>query len=234
MFWEGESPRPLRGGIAVLPFENLSADPENAFFTEGMQDEILNDLAKIADLKVISRTSVMQYKSGGKRNLREIAKELGGAHVVEGSVQSAGNRVRATAQLIDARTDTHLWVERYDRSLDDVFAIQSEIAQAIAEALRVKLSPSESSALATAPTRDTEAYDLFLKGEYEQRQAESTYKGEIYDRAATFYREALARDPNFALAYARLAYSRLDRHWFINRLTPAHLHEVKFDSERAL
>ena len=144
MFWERESPHPLPTGnaaipyksIAVLPFENLSADPENAFFTDGVQDEILNDLAKIADLKVISRTSVMQYKTGVKRNLREIANELGVAHVVEGSVQRAANRVRVSAQLIDAKTDTHLWVERYDRPLDDVFAIQSEIAKAIAGQLQ--------------------------------------------------------------------------------------------------
>ena len=131
MVWKSESPPPippLPAGIAVLPFENLSADPENAFFSDGVQDEILNDLAKIADLKVISRTSVMQYKSGAKRNLRQIANELGVAHVVEGSVQRAANRVRVTAQLIDARTDTHLWVERYNRPLDDVFAIQSDIA----------------------------------------------------------------------------------------------------------
>jgi TolB-like protein len=115
--------------IAVLPFQNLSADPENAFFTDGVQDEILSALAKIADLKVISRTSAMQYKTGVKRNLREIANELGVAHVVEGSVQRAGNRVRVSAQLIDARNDTHVWVEKYDRDLADVFAIQSEIAQ---------------------------------------------------------------------------------------------------------
>ena len=117
MFWEREShtlppPMPLPARVAVLPFENLSADPENAFFTDGVQDEILNDLAKIADLKVISRTSVMQYKSGAKRNLRQIANELGVAHVVEGSVQRAANRVRVSAQLIDAKTDTHLWVEQ--------------------------------------------------------------------------------------------------------------------------
>src|SRR4030095_4954898 len=118
--------------IAVLPFENLSADPENAFFTDGAQDEILNNLAKIAELKVISRTSVMQYKTGVKRNVREIANALGVAHVVEGSVQRATNRVRVSAQLIDARTDTHLWVNSYDRPLDDVFAIQSEIAKTIA------------------------------------------------------------------------------------------------------
>jgi TolB-like protein/Flp pilus assembly protein TadD len=229
-----ESLRPLPAGIAVLPFENLSADPENAFFADGVQDEVLNNLAKIADLKVISRTSVMQYKTGIKRNLRQIANELGVAHVVEGSVQRAANRVRVSAQLIDAKTDTHSWANSYDRPLDDVFAIQSDIAKAIANELRVKLSPSQSSALAAAPTHDTEAYDLFLRGEYEERQAESTYKDEIYDRAATFYRQALARDPSFALAYARFAYSRLNRHWFVNRLNPAQLEEVKSDSERAV
>jgi len=229
-----ESPSRVPAAIAVLPFENLSADPDNAFFADGVQDEILNNLAKIADLKVISRTSVMQYKSGAKRNLRQIANELGVAHVVEGSAQRAGNRVRVSAQLIDAKTDSHLWAESYDRPLGDVFAIQSEIAKAIANELRVKLSPSQSSALAAAPTHDTEAYDLFLRGEYEERQAESTYKDEIYDRAATFYRQALARDPSFTLAYARLAYSRLNRHWFVNRLNPAQLEEVKSDSERAV
>src|SRR5438874_2529676 len=234
MFWERESSRPLPAGIAVLPFENLSADPENAFFADAVQDEILNGLAKIGDLKVISRTSVMQYESGVKRNLRQIANELGVAHIVEGSVQRAGNRVRVTAQLIDAKTDTHLWVERYDRPLDDVFAIQSDIAKAIAGQLQTKLSPSQATALAAVPTRDPEAYDLFLKGEYQERQAESAENGELFDRAETFYRQALARDPRFALAYARLAYSRLNRHWFINRLNSAQLEEVKSDIERAL
>src|SRR5205809_5843557 len=237
MFWEREPPRPLSPlsiGIAVLPFENLSADPENASFADGVQDEILNDLTKIADLKVIGRTSVMQYKSGTKRNLRQIANELGVAHVVEGSVQRAANRVRVSAQLIDARTDTHLWGERYDRPLDDVFGIQSEIAKAIATQLRAKLSPSQSTALTAAPTRDPEADDLFLRGEYQERQAESAENRELFDRAETFYRRALARDPNFALAYARLAYSRMQRHWFINRLNSAQLEEVKSNIERAL
>src|SRR5438046_4257639 len=220
--------------IAVLPFQNVSADPENAFFSDGVQDEILNDLAKIADLKVSGRTSVMQYKSGTKRNLRRIANELGVAHVVEGSVQRAANRVRVSAQLIDARTDTHLWGERYDRPLDDVFAIQSDIAKAIAGQLQAKLSPSQSSALAAAPTRDTEAYDLFLKGEYEEHQAEGTESVDFFDRAETFYRQALTRDPSFALAYARLANNRLNRHWFSNRLAPAQLEEVRSDIERAL
>jgi TolB-like protein/Flp pilus assembly protein TadD len=242
MFWERGSLRQLPistavipdKSIAVLPFENLSADLENAFFTDGVQDEILNNLAKIADLKVISRTSVMQYKSGVKRNLRQIANELGIAHVVEGSVQRAGNRVRVSAQLIDARTDTHLWAERYDRSLDDVLAIQSDVAKTIAGQLQAKLSPSQATALAAAPTRDPEAYDLFLKGEYQERQAERTYKGEPYDRAETFYRQALARDPNFALAYARLAYNRLHRHWYVSRLTSEQLEEVKSEIGRAL
>src|SRR5262245_15110917 len=229
-----ESLRPLPAGIAVLPFENLTSDPDNAFFADGLQDEILNNLAKISDLKVISRTSVMQYKTGAKRNLRQIANELGVAHVVEGSVQRAANRVRVSAQLIDTKTDTHLWAERYDRSLDDVFAIQSEIAQAIANTLRVKLSPSQASALAAAPTRDPEAYDLFLKGEYQERQAESAENKELFDRAETFYRQAPARDPNFALAYARLAYSRMQQHWFIKRLNSAQLEEVKSNIERAL
>ena len=220
--------------IAVLPFQNLSADPENVFFTDGVQDEILNDLAKIADLKVISRTSVMQYKAGAKRSLRQIANELGVAHVVEGSVQRAGNRVRVSTQLIDAKTDTHLWVESYDRPLDDVFVIQSDIAKAIAAQLQAKLSRSQSTALATAPTRDTEAYDLFLKGEYQERQAESTYKEETYDSAETFYRQALARDSTFSLAYARLAYNRLNRHWFVKRLISGQLEEVKSDIERAI
>ena len=173
MFWERGSPHPMPTGsaatpyksIAVLPFENLSADPENAFFADGVQDEILNDLAKIADLKVISRTSVMQYKTGGKRNLRQIANELGVAHVVEGSVQRAANRVRVTAQLIDARTDTHLWVERYDRPLGDVFAIQSEIAKAIATRLQAKLSPAEKSAIEQPPTTNLVAYDRYLRAE---------------------------------------------------------------------
>src|SRR5438876_9164517 len=129
--------------IAVLPFENRSRDPDNAYFTDGVQDEILPDLAKIAELKVISRTSVMQYKSGLARNLREIGRQLGVAHVVEGSVQRVGGKVRVNAQLIDARTDGHLWAENYDRPLDDVFAIQSEIAKTIANQLQAKLSPSE-------------------------------------------------------------------------------------------
>src|SRR5229473_2910218 len=138
--------------IAVLPFENLSDEKQNAYFADGVQDEILTDLAKIADVKVISRTSVMQYKSGVARNLREIGKQLGVAHLLEGSVQRAGGKVRVNAQLIDARSDAHLWAQTYDRDLADVFAIQSEIAKAIADQLQAKLSPNEKKAIEQPPT----------------------------------------------------------------------------------
>src|ERR1700732_256318 len=148
--------------IAVLPFENLSRDPDNAFFTDGVQDEILTDLAKIADLKVISRTSVMQYKTGVQRNLREIGQQLGVAHLLEGSVQRAANRVRVNAQLIDTHSDAHLWAQTYDRDLADVFAIQSEIAKKIADQLQAKLSPKERAAIEKPPTKDLTAYDLYL------------------------------------------------------------------------
>src|SRR5437016_14176140 len=149
--------------IAVLPFENLSEEKQNAYFADGVQDEILDNLAKLADLKVISRTSVMQYKSGAARNLRQIAQELGVANIVEGEVQRAGNRVRVSAQLLDARNDVHLWAEHYDRPLDDVFAIQSEIAKAIADQLRAKLSPGEKAAIERPPTADLAAFDLYTR-----------------------------------------------------------------------
>jgi TolB-like protein/Tfp pilus assembly protein PilF len=235
MIWKTEFVHhPPTSGIAVLPFENLSDDKENAFFADGMHDELLSNLAKIADLKVISRTSVMQYKSGIKRNLKEIAQQLGVSNVVEGNVRRAGNRVRVSVQLIDARADIHLWAEHYDRDVADVFAIQAEIAQEIANTLRAKLSPSQSDALAAVPTRDTEAYDLFLNGEYEQHQAESALSAESFDRAQALYRQALARDPNFALAYAHLAYNRLYQHWWITSLASAQLAEINADIERAL
>jgi adenylate cyclase len=149
--------------IAVLPFDNLSRDPDNAFFTNGVQDEILTHLARIADLRVISRTSVMQYKTGVQRNLREIAQQLGVAHVVEGSVQRAANKVRVNAQLIDAGNDAHLWAQTYDRDIADVFAIQSEIAKAIADQLQAKLSPAEKSALEQRPTNDIAAFELYSR-----------------------------------------------------------------------
>jgi len=194
--------------IAVLPFENLSSDKENAYFTDGVQDEILTDLAKIADLKVISRTSVMQYKSGVARNLRKIAEELGVAHVVEGSVQRAGNKVRVNAQLIDARSDRHEWAENYDRPIDDVFAIQSEIAKAIADQLQAKLSPNEKKAIEQPPTTDLPAFDLYSR-------AKSLLLTENFSatndpdrrKAIELLDEAVKRDPSFFDAYCRLAYA---------------------------
>jgi TolB-like protein/Tfp pilus assembly protein PilF/class 3 adenylate cyclase len=195
--------------IAVLPFENLSRDPDNAFFTDGVQDEILTDLAKIADLKVISRTSVMQYKSGIARNLRKIGEELGVAHLLEGSVQRAGNRVRVSTQLLDARNDAHLWAEHYDRPLDDVFAIQSEIAKAIADQLRAKLSPSEKAEIEQSPTADLAAFDLYARAKTLTLQL--SYRGlqakESFLQAVELLNQAVARDPNFLLAYCQLAYA---------------------------
>src|SRR6266496_784419 len=223
----------LEKSIAVLPFDNLSRDPDNAYFSDGIQDEILTKLAGIGDLKVISRKSTAKYKSTPE-DLKTVAHELGVATVLEGSVQRAGDKVRVNVQLLDAHIDTHLWAKSYDRDLKDVFAVESEVAQEIADTLRAKLSPSQSAALATAPTHDPEAYDLFLKGEYQEHQAESVLNAEPFDRAQTFYRQALARDRNFALAYARLAYSELYRHWFITNLSSAELAEVKSNIERAL
>ncbi len=189
--------------IAVLPFENRSDDKQNAYFADGIQDEILTNLAKIADLRVISRTSVMQYKSGAERNLREIGQQLGVAHVLEGSVQRSGNRVRVTAQLIDARTDMHQWAEHYDRDLADVFAIQSEIAQAIANQLQAKLSPQEKALVEEIPTRNIEAYALYLHANQLSRNPDTLL--EDYKTAEQLYMQAIALDPNFALAHARLA-----------------------------
>jgi len=219
--------------IAVLPLENLSRDPDNAYFSDGIQGEILTKLAGIGDLKVISRSSTAKYKSKPE-DLKTVARELGVATVLEGSVQKAGDKVRINVQLVDARADTHLWAKSYDRDLKDVFAVETEVAQEIADTLQAKLSPSQSDALSKAPTRDTEAYDLFLRGEYEEHQAESGLVAELFDRAQTFYRQALERDPKFALAYARLAQSELYRHWFITNLTSAELVEVKSNIDHAL
>ena len=194
--------------IAVLPFENLSRDPDNAFFTDGVQDEILTDLTKIADLKVISRTSVLQYKSGVARNLREIAQQLGVANVVEGSVQRSGNRVRVNAQLVDARTDAHLWALTYDRDLADVFAIQSEIAKAIAVQLQAKLSPNEKKAIEQPPTTDLAAFDLYSRAKSLFLTAGFSATADPDRRKAIeLLDEAVKRDPSFFDAYCQLAYA---------------------------
>src|SRR5437879_7116566 len=200
------SPAIPNKSIAVLPFENLSTDPENAFFADGVQDEILTDLAKIADLKVISRTSVRQYKTGVARNLREIANALGVAYVVEGSVQRAANRVRVSTQLIDARADTHVWAEIYDRPLDDVFAIQSEIAKAVADQLQAKLSPREKAVIEQPPTANIAAYDVYVRAKALLAvSADARQGGNLYE-AARLLEQAVASDPTFLLAYCKLAY----------------------------
>jgi TolB-like protein/Tfp pilus assembly protein PilF len=194
--------------IAVLPFENLSSNKENAYFTEGVQDEILTHLARIADLKVISRTSVMQYKSGAPRNLREIGQQLGVAHVVEGSVQRAANKVRVIAQLIDARNDAHLWAQTYDRDLADVFAIQSEIAKAIADQLQAKLSPNEKKAIEQPPTTDLAAFDLYSRAKSLLLTAGFSATAEPdLRKAIELLDEAVKRDPSFFDAYCQLAYT---------------------------
>src|SRR5438552_2887019 len=195
--------------IAVLPFENLSEEKQNAYFADGVQDEILTDLAKVAELKVISRTSVMQYKSGAARNLRQIAHELGVANIVEGEVQRAGNRVRVSAQLLDARKDVHLWAEHYDRPLDDVFAIQSEIAKAIADQLRARLSPREKAAIERPSTADLAAFDLYTRAKTLMLEVVfvGTQAKNNLLQAAELLNQAVARDPNFLLAYCRLAYA---------------------------
>jgi len=194
--------------IAVLPFENRSEDKANAYFTDGVQDEILTDLAKIADLKVISRTSVLQYGSGVARNLREIAQQLGVANVVEGSVQRSGNRVRVNAQLIDARNDAHLWAQTYDRDLADVFAIQSEIAKAIADQLQAKLSPNEKKAIEQPPTTDLAAFDLYSRAKSLLLTANFSATGEPdLRKAIELLDEAVKRDPSFFDAYCQLAYA---------------------------
>ncbi len=193
--------------IAVLPFENLSEEKANAFFTDGVQDEILTDLAKIADLKVISRTSVMQYKSGAPRNLREIGQQLGVVHLLEGSVQRAANKIRVNAQLIDARNDAHLWAQTYDRDLADVFAIQSEIAKAIADQLQAKLSPNEKKAIEQPPTTDLAAFDLYSRAKSLLLTAAFSATNDPDRRKAIeLLDEAVKRDPSFFDAYCQLAY----------------------------
>ena len=211
--------------VAVLPFDNMSRDPDNVFFTDGVQDQILTALAKVADLKVISRTSVMQYKSGAARNLREIGQQLGVAHLLEGSVQRAGNKVRVNAQLIDARTDAHEWAENYDRPIDDVFAIQSEIAKAIADQLQAKLSPNEKAALAQPPTADVAAFDLYSRARALLLSFSfSAQPGPILLKAVDLLNQALARDPSFFLAYCQLALAHGQAYVLgANEHTPARL-----------
>jgi TolB-like protein/Flp pilus assembly protein TadD len=225
LFFLGRYTAPIQRGaggaaeksIAILPFENLSEEKGNAYFAEGVQDEILTRLAKIADLKVISRTSTQRFKSSPD-NLREVAKQLGVANILEGSVQKAADQVRVNVQLVNALTDAHLWAETYDRKLTDIFGVESEIAKAIAEALQAKLTGGEQRALAVKATNNPEAYDAYLRG--------LAFEGRVFsldnlEKALGFYERSVQLDPAFALAWARL--SRVNAHTYFGGLdtTPA-------------
>jgi serine/threonine protein kinase/tetratricopeptide (TPR) repeat protein len=193
-------PAPPEKSVAILPFQNLSKDPENAFFTDGIQEEILSRLSKIADLKVISRTSTQRYKSAPK-NLLEIGRQLGVAHIVEGSVQKSGGAVRVNVQLIKAANTSHVWADKYDRKLTDIFAVESEIAAKVADALQAKLSGSEQRAIAARPTENTEAYQLYLQGRHLLAQLAET----ALLKAIDYFHQALSLDPNYARAYSGIA-----------------------------
>src|SRR5580693_4147003 len=190
--------------IAVLPFDNLSGDPQNAYFSEGVQDEILTRLAKIAELKVISRTSTQRFKSVPS-DLRQIAQQLGVANILEGSVQKANDQVRVNVQLINALTDAHLWADTYDRKLTDIFAVESEIAKTIAETLQARLTGSEKSSIGKTPTANPEAYELYLRGRFFWNKRD----GDDLRKAIDYFNQAIAKDPNYALAYVGLADSYL-------------------------
>ncbi|MFL6527846.1 MAG: tetratricopeptide repeat protein [Chthoniobacterales bacterium] len=220
--------------VAVLPFANLSAEQENAFFTDGVQDEILTRIARIADLKVISRTSVQVYKSGAPRNLREIGRQLGVRHIIEGSVQRISNRVRVTVQLIDALTDSHLWAEHFDRDLADTFAIETEIADTIAHKLNAALSPDEKAAV-SQPTHDMEAFDLYLRAkELITNFQDTPDRKESLLRAIRFLDEAISRDGSFALGYCWAARAHDNLYWFGHDRSAARLAQAKAAAQTAL
>src|SRR3989442_6680294 len=197
------SARKIDKSIAVLPFENLSDEKENAYFADGMQDDILTNLSKIGDLKVISRMSVMSYRGSGARNAREIGKALGVATLLEGSVRRVGNRVRVNVQLINANNDEHIWAEDYDRDLTDVFAIQTDLAQKIASALQAKLSPNEKALLDHRPTQNPDAYLLFVQAHDWANRAEMFHDTSL--KAEPLFEQAIKLDPNFAVAFAGLS-----------------------------
>src|SRR6266446_3168111 len=223
------SARKLDRSIAVLPFENLSDDKENAFFADGIQDDILTNLSKIGELKVISRTSVMPYR-GKATNVRDIGKQLGVSNILEGSVRRSGNKVRVNVQLIDANSDEHIWANDYDRDVSDVFAIQSDLAQKIAEALQAKLSPGEKSRMESKPTENGEAYLAFVQA----HDLSCTFEDfEKLKQGEQLFERALDLDPNFALAVAR--YSQLES-WIVHTFdpTPARREKARSLAERAL
>jgi TolB-like protein/Flp pilus assembly protein TadD len=218
--------------IAVLPLTNLSEEKENAFFADGIQDELLSNLAKIKDLKVISRTSVMQYKSGITRNLKEIAQQLGVSNVVEGSVRRSGNHVRVSVQLIDALTDRHIWAQNYDRTLADSLALQGELATEIAAGVGATLSPQEKARVEATPTKNTAAYDAYLRGRALEGQWELDNSNFV--KAAEAYQEAVTLDPGFALAWVYLSAADSSVYWNGLDPTPARLAAAKNAMDRAV
>ena len=226
-------PAPPEKSIAVLPFDNLSDDRENDYFAAGVHDDILSNLAKVADLKVISRTSVQQYK-GGARNLRDVGRALGVAHILEGTARRVGNRVRINAQLIDARTDLHIWAETFDREITDLFAVQSELAEQITIALRANLSPREKISLRTHSTKDVVAYELFLRARELFRWAGSGDSGSNGPEALRLIDQAIARDPQFYLAYALASRLHSELYWFGDDKATARLELAKVAAEKAL
>src|SRR5947207_7664390 len=218
--------------IAVLPLENLSEEKENAFFADGIQDELLSNLSKIKDLKVISRTSVMQYKSGITRNLKELAQQLGVSNVVEGSVRRSGNHIRVSVQLIDALSDRHIWAQNYDRTLADSLALQGELATQIAAEVGATLSPQEKARVEATPTKNTAAYDAYLRGR--ALEGEWTTDFSNFESAARAYQEAVTLDPNFALAWVYLSSADSSLYWNGVDPTPARLAAAKDAADRAV
>jgi TolB-like protein len=218
--------------IAVLPLENLTEEKENAYFADGIQDELLSNLAKIKDLKVISRTSVMQYKSGIARNLKEIAQQLGVSNVVEGSVRRSGNHVRVSVQLIDALSDRHIWAQNYDRTLADSLALQGELATQIAAEVGATLSPQEKARVEATPTKNTAAYDAYLRGR--ALEGEWTTNFSNFESAARSYQEAVTFDPSFALAWVYLSSADSALYWNGVDPTPTRLAAAKDAADRAV
>ena len=219
--------------IAVLPFANMSADKENDFLADGIHEDVLTSLAKIRDLKVISRTSVLAYRDTGSRNLKKIAADLGVAVVLEGSVRRSGNRVRVTAQLIDARTDEHLWAENYDGDTSDVFALQAKLAQQIAAALKATLTPGERSLIERRPTQDQQAYEFYQRALALELELDAYSTREKYEAIVNLHEQAIARDPAFALAHGALAGIQGLMYWF-GAIDPSAERRARAEAELAL
>ena len=225
------SARKIDKSIAVLPFQNLSDEKENAYFADGIQDDILTNLSKIGDLKVISRMSVMSYRGDGVRNAREIGKALGVATLLEGSVRRIGNRVRVSVQLINANNDEHIWAEDYDRDLTDVFAIQTDLAQKIASSLQAKLSPNEKERLDRQPTQNSDAYLLFIQAHDYANRSEHLRDDSL--KAEQLFEQAIKLDPKFAAAFAGLS---MVESWIYHSFepTPARREKARLNADESL